>query len=325
MSDFAANLPGHFRLHGVRAVKERGYYLCKTKTDVYKIHKSQEHHNSIKLRYRLLTQLDEAGFPWIDRISPSVYGTPFVQLGRETFVMSRYVPGRDLDLDCPQNMTLALECLARFHKAARGLQFTQELIPGVSPPLPEIFAKNSAFLAKTARQTNKNSRLSDFDVMFIKSSPQYISASARSAELLAQTNYHRLYNTAIAENHICHNALKEENMPVWDGNCYMINWNEAAIDAQITDLANFLRRYARRSKREIPLTKLMDIYDGIFPLPVSAKAIVYAQLVHPWQYIKITQQYYSKKRGWTPAAIMTRMAELLKEQENYDAYINALL
>jgi len=325
MSDFAAILPSHFGLTGMRAIKERGYYLCKTESGFFKIHKTHDNHQQIKLRYALLDQLEGLGFPWTDKIVLTIQGTPFIQLGRETYVMSRYIKGRDVNLDCLQDMTLAIESLARFHMAAREITLADGLTLDMSAPLSEVFAKNSAFLTKTARQTSKNSRLSDFDVMFIKNSAQYISQAAASVHLLAQTNYHALYTTALAQNHICHNALKEENLPILDGICHIVSFNEATIDAQITDLASFLRRYARRSRREIPLAKLIEMYDRIFPLPQSATAIIYAQLVHPWQFVKIARQYYSKKRGWTPAAMMTRMTSLLEEQGNYDAYVKGLL
>jgi len=322
MSDFATTLPSHFGITGIRAVKERGYYLCKTESGLFRIHKTQESHQAIHLRHQLLEGLFAAGFPWTDRIILSVHGTPFVQLGRETFVMSQYINGRDVNLDCPYDMTLAIENIARFHMAARGIKLAKGLTLGISVPITETFSKNSAFLTRTARQTSKNSRLSDFDVMFIKNSSRYIENGAKSMELLAQTNYNTLYAHALTGNHICHNELKEENLPVFDDICHVTNCKEATVDIQITDLASFLRRYARRSRREIPLKKLLEIYDNIFPLPEYGAEIIYAQLVHPWQFAKIARQYYSKKRGWTPAAIMTRMTGLLEGQGSYDAYIN---
>lgn len=322
MSDITTILPAQFGFNGIRAVKERGYYLCKTLNGTAKIYKTSEPHRAIHLRHGLLTQLEKAGFPWTDSIALSVHGTPYVQLGRETYIMSRNIDGRDMDLNCPQDVILALESLAHFHIAARGFADTG---PEPAPPLSDIFDKNHAFLTKTARQTGKISRLSDFDIMFIKSAPQYISHAQESARLLAQTGYAALYAAAAGQRHICHNALKEENLPISEGKCYITNFTEAAIDTQITDLASFLRRYARRSKREIPIGKLIEIYDRIHPLPASATEIIYAILVHPWQFVKIVRQYHNKKRGWTPIAIMSRMQTLLEEQENYDAYIAHLI
>jgi len=321
MGDISSTLLSHYGLYGVKATKERGYFVCKTEHDFFKLHKTTERHQAIWLQYELLNKLEEQNFPRTDKILISTHGTPFVQLGRETYIMSRYIKGREPDLNCPQDVTQLVETLARFHLSARGIELNK--YPTTALPLTETFAKNSAFLTKTSRQASKNSRLSDFDVMFIKNIPRYIEYGLQSVELLAQTDYNMLYAQALAEGHICHNELKEENLPILDEVCYMANWGEATVDAQITDFVSFLRRYARRSNRQIPLKKLLETYDNVCPLPKMGAEIIFAQLVHPWQFMKIVQQYYSKKRGWTPIAIMSRMVDVLEEQVGYDAYINA--
>ena len=162
-------------------------------------------------------------------------------------------------------------------------------------------------------------------MILIKNAPLYIEYGAKSAELLAQTDYHVHYARALSEGHICHNELKEENLPIHEGVCHIINWQDACVDVQLTDFANFLRRYARRSFRELHPKKIMEIYDRICPLPKMGSEIIFAQLLHPWQFIKIVRQYHSKKRGWTPAAIMSRMVGLLEDREGYDEYIGGVV
>jgi len=319
MGDIATTLPACFGLTNVRAVKERGYFLCKTSK--LKIYKTQESHAAIRTRYALLNRLEAAGFTLSEKLCLSEQGEPYVQLGRETYIMVRNAIGRDIDFDCPKDMTLVIQTLARFHVMARGIGL-QDIEN--NPPLTEIFAKNSSFLANSLKQTSKNSRLSDFDVMFIKNFPKYIDYAARSAELLANTDYLAVYASSLAAGHLCHGALKEENLPVSEGYCFLTNFGDAVIDAQITEFASFLHRYVRRSKREIPIGELVEIYDRISPLPNTGVAIIHAHLVHPWQFEKIARQYYSKKRGWTPAAIMVRMTDLLDAQESYDTYIGGL-
>jgi len=269
----------------------------------------------------LLAGLEDAGFPYTDAIILTAQGDPFVQLGRETYVMTRHdwYTGSDLDLDNQTDMTLALQTLARFHHAARNLPLEQNF--SASSLLSDVFVRDAAFIAKTAKQISKNSRMSDFDVLFIKNTALYENRAASSSEMLAQTNFHALHDKAIAENHICHNGLKEEAISILAGVCYITGFNESAIGVQITDLANLLHRYARRSTHEMSLIQLLEIYDKVLPLPEDATEIVRAYLTHPWQFVKIASLYYSKKRGWTPAAIMGRMSNLLEKQELYDAYI----
>jgi len=318
MADFATTLPTYFGITGTRATKERGYYVCKSKLETYNIAKSTEPFSATWQRYDLLKALSNADFSQTDEIIPSLDGPPFIQLGRETYVMSRYVNGQELSLDCAEDVTVAIKSIATFHSKGKKLNLTR--IPQ-SPSLAGVFAKDSAFLTKTAKQVESSTRLSDFDVLFLKNVDKYVQDAADAAQLLAQTNYHRLHTTALREGHICHNNIKEENLYLRNGICYILNWEEASADLQITDLANFLHRYAMRSEQETPLQKWLDVYDKILPLPQGGEEIIRAYLQHPWQFIKICKQYFSKKRGWTPIAISSRMDSLLAQQEMYDEYI----
>lgn len=318
MGDITTILPSYFGI-STRATKERGAFICKTGSGITRISKSQDNYATIRMRHSLLDKLESSGFPFIDKIIPSTFGTPYVQLGRETFVMTNYIKGQELDLDCENSIALAVEAIAKCHTVANG--FNDGAIK-ISSPLTEVFSKNITFLEKTLRQLNKTSRLSDFDVMFLKNVDKYTNDAKKSLELLNTTDYISLYQNAVHGGTLCHNSLKEENLQIFEEKCYITNWDDSAIDLQIIDFAGFLHRYARRSIHKISLFTILNMYDSFLHLPTNATKIIYAYLVHPWQFIKIAMHYYSKKRGWTPGAITSRMAKLLEEQAAYDEFIS---
>jgi len=316
MGDIAAILPACYGLSG-RATKERGNYICRTKLGQGKISKTNESPQAIHRRYALLEQLAESGFDKTDRILLTEQNAPYINLGRETYVMTRHIAGRDMNLD--KDMPVALESLANFHKAARGLAISAELPKALS--LFDAWEKQSTALEQALKQVNRSSRLSDFDMLLLKNASNYTAQISAAVAALKKTDYTMLQADAISQNCICHNNLKEENLPITEEACYITRITEATLDLQLTDLANFIRRYAQRSNREISIEGLMEVYDRINPLPASASAIIYAQLIYPWQFIKIVKQHYSKKRGWTPIAIMSRMNAILEAQSAFDEYV----
>lgn len=321
MGDVAISLARHFGIVGARISKEKGCYLYKKDNEVARVQKTYETHKKIRERYNLLHALYDSGFYQTDRISCHV---PFVMIGRETYAISAHIQGRDLDYNSVDDMIMAMQSLAKFHKVARAVNMPLMAATTKMPPLGEVFAKDSAFLLKTLRQVERSSKLSDFDVMFIKNSAKYIEDGQKSAQVLAATGYHLMYETAMKNNHLCHNLLKEEFMPIYKGECYLTNFCDVVIGTQIMDIIALLRRYVRRSNREILPKQLLEAYDRLLPLPDDASKIVYAGLVHPWQFVKIAQQYYNKKRGWTPVGIMSRMNTLVEEQAALDEYVQGL-
>ena len=318
MGDFGYSLPGYFGLRGVRAVKERGYYVCATPTGPVKIHRTSAEPKEICARHNLQKRLASAGFSHTDTILETPQGAPYLQLGRDVFVMTRHVPGRELDFGNPSDIALAMESLARFHSAARGISGVAK-----TPPLTEAYAKQTAALAQNIKQINRRPRLADFDLLLLKHAPAFAETANAAAAALAETAYSALHAEALAGGHICHNALKEESLPIYKETCHILNLSEAAADLQIADLASLIRRYARRSHREIPIGRLLEMYARFSPLPDTA--ILRAQLSYPWPFMKLVSQYYSKKRNFTPIAITSRMEEILEERENYDQYISGLL
>lgn len=320
MGDIAAILPACFGLTGIRATKERGHFICKTGTGLTKIYKTTESHLSIKARFMLLEKIEAAGFPYIDKILTSTQNMPFVKLGQETFVMCQHVRSQDLDLNCPDHVKIAVQAIASFHKVAKGLGDTKT--PEASP-LTDVFSKNLTSLHKIKRQLSKNSRYSDFDMMFLKNIGDYQQYAEQSLDILEATHYLGFYQEAIDQQHICHQELEEENLLLNGNICYIKQFDRAGVGVQIADFAKFLYRYGRRSNRHIPLATLVDWYSSVLPISQEARQIILAYLTHPWQFMKVVDQHYSKKRGWTPIAMTTRMESLLQAQEAYNAFIMA--
>jgi len=321
MGDLAAILPTYYGLTG-RASKERGNYICRMKNGYGKIIKTNESPQGINKRYVLLEQLAESGFDYADKIFLSTHGLPYVNLGRETYVMSRHIKGRDMDFCDDGDVVLALRSLAKFHKTAQGLQIEPSLLPPSAPSLLNLWEKESTTLKHAIKLANNNSRLSDFDMLFIKNAEYYTRQTKNAAIALKNTDYAKQQADAIASKCICHNVLKEENLPISNEICYITRITDSTLDLQITDLANFICRYAQRGNKELLIADLVQIYDSVNPLPASAPDIIYAQLTYPWQFVKIIKQYYSKKRGWTPIALMSRINSVLEEQPSFDEYVN---
>ncbi|MCL2840937.1 MAG: hypothetical protein FWE05_09225 [Defluviitaleaceae bacterium] len=321
MGDLNYKLPEYFGIKGVRATKERGYFLCKTSDGFVKIHKTSNDPRDIIALYELQKQLIASGFSQTDLILETPQGAPFLQLGRDIFIASRHIAGQELDLNNKNDIALALESLAKFHTAARGIW--QKGAP--APSLAEAFMKQTSALTQVIKQVNRRPRMSDFDMLLIKNAQFYSDLANTALHALNQTNYAALHANALESGHICHNVIKEESLPIFQETCYILNLSEATINLQLADLESFIRRYARRSNQAIPIGQLVELYNKFAPLPSTAIYILHAQLSYPWLFMKLVSQYYSKKRNFTPIAIESRMTEILEVQENYTRYINELI
>ena len=310
-----------FGIHGQPIKKEKGRFVCDTTEGLGIIHTTYEPTEAIVLRHSVKEHLAEKGFPWTDRYRPTTTGSPYILIGRETYVMTLCPrESRETDFENEKAILQAFEFLARFHIAA--VEMPGLLIPHM-PPMVDVYSRQLGELAQAGKQARRGPRMLDFDVLFIKHSPHYIQAMEDSISHLAKTDYAKLYGEAIRRGSLCHNSLKEENLLATSDATYLINFTETAFGPQISDLAALVRRYAQRSSKSIPVGCLLEAYDRINPLPDGVGDILYPLLIFPWAFTKIATQYYSKKRNWTPGGLISRMEALLAGQESYEKYVMA--
>ena len=308
-----------FGVHGRRMKKEKGRFIFDMPEGLGIIHTTPEPAQAIVLRHSVKERLAERGFPWTDRYRLATTGSPYILIGRETYVMTLCPrESRETDFENEGATLQAFEFLARFHIAAAEMPALP--IPHM-PPIEEVYSRQLGELAQAGKQARRGPRMSDFDVLFIKHSPHYIQTMEDSISRLAQTGYAKLYGEALRRGSLCHNSLKEENLLAADEFTYVINFVEAATGPQVSDLAALIRRYAQRSSKSIPMGRLLEAYDRVNPLPVGVGDILYPLLNFPWAFTKIASQYYSKKRNWAPVGLISRMEAVLAGRESYEKYI----
>ena len=313
-----------YGIHSRSIKKEKGHYLCDTASGLLKVHTTPEPVWDIERQHQIKEHLAANGFPHTDRYKLTQTGQPYALIGRETYVVTTQPRvQRETDLENETEVLQAVQTLARFHAAAKNIP--QEPTPTpISPPLTEVYTRHIQELAQALKQARRSPRMSDFDVALIKHAPYYNETMQDAIQRLSKTHYAALYVQAVNQNALCHNNLKEENLPTADGVTYIINFSQAAIDLQLCDLAALIRRYAQRSSKALPALKLLDAYNNIASLPHAAADILYAQLIFPWAFMKTVTQYYSKKRNWAPNGLISRIDMILEERDAYEQYISVL-
>ena len=309
-----------FGIHSRGIKKEKGHYRVNTPGGLVRLHITNESAEAIRTQHAIKEHLAKHDFPATDRYLVAKSGHPYIVMGRDTYVAATYPSSQqETDFDNEREALQSFETLARFHKAAHHLP--REKI-AVSAQQPDHYSRQQQELVQAGKHARRGPRMSDFDVAFITHAPRMGEIMEEAAEQLTKTNYAKLYAQAIAQGSLCHNAMKEEN---FDGSgSYLINFSQAALDLQLTDLAALIRRYAQRSNKNISANHLVEVYDTINPLPSQAIDILHAQLIFPWAFMKLVSQFYSKKRNWTPIGLISRMETVLAEREAYDIYVRAL-
>jgi CotS family spore coat protein len=310
-----------FGINVKKTVREKSYFICETTDSLLKLAKTTEPVERIEQMHTVKEHVAGAGYPGVDRYRVTPAGLPYAQLGGETWTACEFIRGREADFESWDDVRRIIRDVRRWHGCARGV----EADIAVSPPLGDYFRRKGEELAGIVKRVRRQTRLSDFDVLLIKNIAYYTELINKAVTLIDGSSYAELYKLALTEGHVCHHALKEESLDLCESCVFITHYEEAAFDTQLADLASLMRRYAGRAgSRAVSASRLIEEADKAETLSDGSVNVLYALLTFPWQFIKITTQYYSKKRTWTPNAITNRMQTIISEAGYYEKYINEL-
>jgi CotS family spore coat protein len=309
MNDFISAALSCFGLKSFRTVKEKGAHICNTASGLIKLAKVTEPPQGVRLAHAVKEHVAEAGFLNTDRYFTGPDGLPYVHLGADLYTATYINDGGPLDFLSSGDVLTAVSYIAGFHAAARGVEAEWP----TAPSREDIFNRGLETLRQALKQTNRKQR-SDFDILLIKNASAYEDRIIQAMEQLAATPYADMYTHAAKGNHICHNALKEESIFINGGEAYLTRFTSVERNTQINDLAFFIRRYFQHCEGDhLPVPRLLEAYEKSNPLPYGSEAALHALLLYPAPFIKIVEQYYARKRNWTPAGLMERMREILED------------
>jgi len=294
-------------------IKEKGYFVIKDKTRSGKkmIRRTKDTSEQISARHQILEHCHKAGYPWLDKYYLSNNGQPYVSHDGDNYIMTDLLNYPETDFADQQGFLKLVEALARWHSCARGIKLGSALNKGRPPaPLSESFTSQEEFLTSLRKRVSKQSKWSDFDVLFLKNFAEYKNRMQKAQNLLNSTNYLTRWQKAAKQSHICHGGLKEDTMLVFEDKFYLTKFDQASIGYQLNDLCDLIRRREKgHGKQDCSL--ILEAYSNVLPLEADEELIAEAMLLYPFAFIKIVKEYYQKKRSWTPVAMTNKMLEVL--------------
>ena len=313
MSGLHHSVISAFAVPGI--VKEKGYY--KTRDGTRMIRKTKDTAGQISARHHIIEHCIKAGYPWIDRYHLTQFGQPYIFADAENHIMLDLIPHREADFTDAQEFIMVVEAVARWHACARDLALPSALHIGRPPvPLTDSFRTQAETLTAIHKRIRRQSKWSDFDVLFLKSYHEYKERMHRARQLLESTNYLKRWQKARQMNHICHGGLKEECLRIHKDKVYITKLEQATVDYQLNDLCSLIRRREKLDKdvQQIDRNTIYKAYSKILHTEPEEEVILEAMLLYPLAFVKIVLEYYQKKRSWTPVAMANKMREILGTQ-----------
>lgn len=256
-------------------------------------------------------ELDRQGRPWVERRG-------------HAFLLTDWVDGREACFPDRGHLTLAVEAVARLHRAGEGFRPPLAGYPRVEwGRWPEKFGRRAAlfqFFREAALASGKR-----FDRAYLALWPEHVNQARGALRILECSAYPRLTAAGRRRPVICHHDLSERNFLVQDGVVRLVDYDYCLHDLPVHDVANLLQHQARAENWEAEPARLaLAIYDGIRPLSGEERQLLLALLTWPHRYWLLGWQRYVERLSWPEDRWLDALAKRADEAELREAYLAAL-
>ena len=255
---------------------------------------------TILFQHEIKENLHSNGFV-VDRFLISSQDAPYFRADNGDAYTACFVQaGSNIDFADAPGFLDVVRHVAQMHQTLFGISFI------ATAPAKMVKAGDDAVkllenLTSLKKKLLKSGKFSDFDMLFLRGFEMFAPHIVSSGD------------TCNDEKYICHNLLKEENIYRLDnGQIAITNFSEAAQMHHMHDIAYIIKRYIKAKPQEImPIGKILEVYVDSCQLPLD-DTLFSRILLFPDKFIKVTTDYYSKKRSFAPNTYISRMQECLR-------------
>lgn len=263
------------------------------------------------------------GFKWIDRFCISSKNTPYYIHEGETYVMTEWIDGRECDFYNLQDIKKAMSTLVEMHIRSNGMTPMEgSRIQYDKRDFSQIFQKRIREFNTIKRKINRQSHMSDFDILFLKHYRYYEALCFKSLEWIEEAHYHKILNKVQEEKSFYHNDYTYHNLfMIPDGSLYVTHFEESKYGIPLYDLVSLLKKVMKKQEWNIQIAhQLLSIYNQKIDLQ-DQKNLLISLLIYPDDFLKVCNKYYNTRRIWASQGLLRKLNFIIDQKQDLQEFI----
>lgn len=272
----------------------------------YKLQKEQE----------LLEHLKDCGY-LVDRMEPDQEGQlAAVYHESDRFVVKEAVEGRECDTRSESEILKAASVLASLHKDMRNFcELTEEDRQKLAAPdAMEEMRRRNRELRKIYHFIRKKNRKNSFETAYLSCCMEMTRQAQEVESRLCQSDYQSLRQRALQDGHFCHGEYIHHNILVSGQQMAVVNFERFALDVQVNDLYQFLRKIMEKQNFDRRLgLQILRAYEAECPLSGAERQYLSLRLAYPEKFWKLANYYYHTNKAWIPGKHMEKLEKFLAQ------------
>lgn len=307
MNDRHVSLLENYELEVHRTWKGRGALLFETNIGTVILKEYIGYKEKSSFQETVLSLIKENGFSDVETIIKNKEGELLTtDADGISYILKTYREGRECNVRDENECILAMETLARLHKAS---VINRELpILGRTFTVGQEFEKHNKELRRVKKYLKEKGQKNDFEIYLMQCYDYFFDMAIQVAEKL------NTYEEAIKKNSsglICHGDYQHHNLMMTQDGLFLINFEKCVQDSPARDIYLFMRKLLEKNdwNKETGFL-LLSAYEKENELKPEDYAQLYYRMSYPEKFWKIVNFYYNSGKAWIPGKNLDKLIKI---------------
>ena len=301
-----------YEMEVYEVTKGRGTYICTTSKGKFVLTGFRGSKEKGELLREYLSKLKNHGFI-VEQIEINKNGEA-VTVDEETgerYILKDYIVGTELNVNRVKELKDAATLLAEYHNISNDIEW-KELEESMlcAQNINEEKTRHYRELIKARNYMRSKKKKNDFERIYLNQYDGMFQIAKKSLDLLEKET-EDVITTGIG-----HGEYNQHNVVFVDGHWQIVNFENFGIRWCILDVANFLRKMLEKNDWEINVgAEIIDAYRKKRPLTEADWEKLYALLLFPEKFWKITNHYMNSRKTWISQRDIEKLKKVIEQEE----------
>ena len=307
MNDRHVSLLENYDLEVFRTWKGRGALLFETNIGTVILKEYTGYKEKSCFQEAALSMIKANGFNHVETIIKNKEGELLTTDGDGiSYILKTYREGRECNVRDEKECVLAMETLARLHRASVVTRKLPDF--GKTCPVSREFEKHNKELRRVKKFLKEKGQKNDFELYLMQCYDYFFERANLVAESFQKCEeIDNIQSSGI----ICHGEYQHHNLIITGDGLFLINFEKCVQDSPARDIYLFMRKLLEKNdwNKETGFW-LLSAYEKENELKPRDYAQLYYRMSYPEKFWKIVNFYYNSGKAWIPGKNLEKLIKV---------------
>lgn len=341
--------------------KARGAVILETDKGLMMLKSYEGSNYRVEFENILKEHLINQGYDNVDLYLRNIEGELITEdYSGNRYVLKSWFVGEECNLKETSDVLSAVSNLAVLHSMLKEIPLgSDQITRNAQGNLIELFDKRNRELKRVRTYILDKRQKNEFELCYINNYEKFYEQGLEAVRTISNSDYLKLSNEAMEKVTICHGNYTYHNVMMLRGSipasAYGIgqdelqpsennskqiflsaaefserttattNFDRAMIGIQVYDLYHYLRKVMEKNDWDVDYgSMILDKYNKVKSLSKVELKVLYALLLYPEKFWKITNFYYNSKKSWVPQRNIQKLVNIQEQYHAKDIFLNRL-